>query len=218
MNAIGSFLIDNIHFLVNVNMMILIFGIFMIVSIYLKNVSKIFTEIVWIYSSLIPAITIVFLNYKPNLILVTIFLILQLLFLFLYLRSIQNNYKKLVESTKNPISKIKEIHNEDMGKEKSLEYVGLFIFPFITVNESVSTLVIIVIIAVVIVIIKRFGLFYLNLPILLFGRLQYIETNRRMKMIVLTSRNFIFEKNEEYDIRSFVKSLNLYIYLPRKKK
>ncbi|GED19908.1 hypothetical protein [Kurthia gibsonii] len=218
MNAIGSFLIDNIHFLVNVNMMILIFGIFMIVSIYLKNVSKIFTEIVWIYSSLIPAITIVFLNYKPNLILVTIFLILQLLFLFLYLRSIQNNYKKLVESTKNPISKIKEIHNEDMGKEKSLEYVGLFILPFITVNESVSTLVIIVIIAVVIVIIKRFGLFYLNLPILLFGRLQYIETNRRMKMIVLTSRNFIFEKNEEYDIRSFVKSLNLYIYLPRKKK
>lgn len=105
-----------------------------------------------------------------------------------------------------------------MGKEKSLEYVGLFILPFITVNESVSTLVIIVIIAIVIAIIKRFGLFYLNLPILLFGGLQYIETNRRVKRIVLTSRNFTFEKNEEYDIGSFVKSLDLYIYLPRKKK
>lgn len=218
MNAIGAFLMNNIHFLVNVNMMILIFIIFMIVSIYLKNISKIFTEIVWIYSSLIPAITIVFLNYKPNLILVTIFLILQLLFLFLYLRSIQSNYKKLVESTKTPISKIKEIHDEDTGKEKSLEYVGLFILPFITVNESVSILVIIVIIVVVIAIIKRFGLFCLNLPILLFGRLQYIETNKRVKMVVLTSRNFIFEKNEEYDIRSFIKSLNLYIYLPEKKK
>lgn len=119
---------------------------------------------------------------------------------------------------KSIILLINDIYNEDMGKEKSLEYVGLFILPFITVNESVSTLVIIVIIAIVIAIIKRFGLFYLNLPILLFGGLQYIETNRRVKRIVLTSRNFTFEKNEEYDIGSFVKSLDLYIYLPRKKK
>ncbi|TDM25629.1 hypothetical protein ETH99_09670 [Macrococcoides caseolyticum] len=213
MDKIWAFLTKNIYFLFDVNIIILII-IFMIISIYLKNIGKIFTEIVWIYSSLIPAMTILFLNHEPKLIWIIIFFILQILFLFLYLQSIRNNYKKVVNNTTTPLSKIGKIYNKDVGKEKSLEYVGLFILPFITVNNSVSILAIIMIIVIVIVIIKRFGLFYLNLPILLFGRLQYLETNRRVKMTVLTPRNFTFQENELYDIRSFIKSLNLYIYIP----
>lgn len=211
---IWIFIAGNVHYLLDVRAILLIISVLMIILIYLKSINKIFTEIIWIYSSLIPAFTILFLNYRPKLIWELIFLVLQGLFLYLYVRNIKKNYKKLVKLTKTPLSKINVVHDKDLGKEKSLEYVGLLILPFITVNDAVNVLAIIVIICIVIIIIKRFGLFYLNLPILLFGKLQYVETNRRVKMIVLTPRNFTFRENEEYDVRSFIKTLNLYMYIP----
>lgn len=211
---IWIFITENIHYLLDIKAILLIISVLMIVFIYLKSLNKIFTEIIWVYSSLIPAVTILFLNNNPKFILEFIFLALQGLFIYLYIRNIKIKYKKLISSTTNPLSKIKVVHNKDLGKEKSLEYVGLFILPFITVNSSVNILVIMAIISIVIIIIKRFGLFYLNLPILLFGKLQHVETNRRVEMIVLTPRNFTFLENEEYDVRSFIKTLNLYMYIP----
>jgi len=211
---IWAFVTNNIHYLYDMKVALIIISAFMIVFIYLKSLNKIFTEIVWVYSSLVPAITILFLNYNSNFIWALLYLIQQGFFVYLYIRSIKKNYKKLVSSTTTPLSKIKTIYNNDLGKEKSLEYVGLFILPFITVNSSVNILAIIVIVSIVIIIIKRFGLFYLNLPILLFGKLQRIETNRRVEMIVLTPRKFTFQEGSEYDIRSFIKTLNLYMYVP----
>lgn len=215
---IWNYIAGYFHYLLDVEIILLIISVFMILCIYLKSTNKLFTEIVWIYSSLIPAITIIFLNYNPKLGLEILFLVLQGIFIFRYVRSINNNYKLLVKSSLNPLSKIKEVHNKDFGKEKSLEYVGLFILPFITVNDSVNILSIIVIICIVVIFIKRFGLFYLNLPILLFFKIQFIETNKRVKMVVLTPRKFSFEKEKEYDVRSFIKTLNLYMYIPNVEK
>lgn len=215
---IWKYIAGHFHYLLGVETILLIISVFMILCIYLKSVNKLFTEIVWIYSSLIPAVTIVFLNYNPKLRLEILFLVLQGIFMFLYVRSINKNYKSLVNSSINPLSKIKEVHNEDFGKEKSLEYVGLFILPFITVNNSVNILNVIVIICIVVIIIRRFGLFYLNLPILLFFKIQFIETNRRVKMVVLIPRKFSLEAGTEYDVRSFIKTLNLYMYIPNDEK
>ncbi|MDO5376386.1 MAG: hypothetical protein Q4F01_09430 [Staphylococcus rostri] len=209
---------ENVHFLLDINMLLLIITIIMIALIYLKKLSKVFTEITWIYSSLIPATTILFLNYNPKVYIELVYLILQGLFVFLHINSIKKQYRKLVNETITPLSNVKKVHNKNVGKEKSLEYIGLFILPFITVNSSVNILVIIVIIIIVIMIIRKFGLFYLNLPVLLFGSLQCVETNHSVKMIVLTHKDFIFEEGKSYDIRSFIENLNLYIYMPVNKK
>jgi|GEM_PF-6592615 len=215
MKDIWTFISNNISHFLDIKVFLLIISLLMIIFIYLKSLNSIFTEIIWIYSSLIPAITILFLNYNPNFIFGFIFLFLQFLFIYNYIKSIKSNYKKLINSTKSPLSKIKIVHDDDLGKEKTLEYVGLFILPFITVNNSVNILTVVFIINVVVIIIKRFGLFYLNLPILLFGKLQQIETNRKIEMIVITPRKFTFQENQEYDIRSFIKPLNLYMYIPK---
>ncbi|MFA2811717.1 hypothetical protein [Bacillus mycoides] len=213
---VGQFISNYYHYLLDVEVILLIITTLMILSIFLKSRHILFVGVVWIYSALIPAATIIFLNYNPHAYLEIIFLILQGIFIFLYMKSITKNYELIVANTSNPLSKISKIINKDYGKEKSLEYVGLFILPFITVNNTVNILTIIVIICIVVTIIKRFELFYLNLPLLLFFKIELIETNRRVQMMVLTPRDFSFEIGEEYDVRSFIKTLNLYIYIPKK--
>lgn len=208
---------ENFSLLMNVETILIIIALIMTVSIYFKNRHEFFTEITWIYSSFIPAFTILFLNYNPKIYVALIYLLLQILFVILYIKNIVNNYNKIVKKTNSPLKKIKYIKNADYGKEKSLEYVGLFILPFITVNDSINIISVIIIIFFVIMIIRRFELFYLNLPILLFFKLQYIETNHRVKMLILTPKEFEFEIGKEYDVRSFIKRLNLYLFLPTPK-
>jgi len=215
-NDIWQYTVYCFHYLKDVNTVLLTISLLMLICIFMKNKHRFFVEVVWIYSSLIPAATIIFLNYNPHFYLELIYLFLQILFILIYYKSLIKNYMVTVNTTTNPLSKVRIVINEDVGKEKSLEYVGLFMLPFITVNNSVNVLAIIVIICIVVAIIKRFGLFYLNLPILLFFKIQFIETNRRVKMMVLTPRKFSFEIDREYDVRSFIKSLNLYIYIPKK--
>ncbi|BAC12135.1 hypothetical protein [Oceanobacillus iheyensis HTE831] len=189
--------------------------VLLIILLYLKSFHRIFTEIVWIYSALLPALTILFLNQSDVVFLVMLYLILNVVFLVLYYKQIIKNYFKLVSVSISPKSKVKKLINRDFGKDKTLEYVGLFVLPFTTVNNSVNNTTILFILVLVILIIKRFDLYYLNLPILYFFKLQVIVTNKNLRMIVLTRRNFTFNTNEEYDIRSFIKTLKLYIYVEK---
>jgi hypothetical protein len=210
-----SWIKENYSLLISVESILLLLVLIMILSIYLKSKHEFFIEMIWIYSAFVPAFTILFLNYNPSIKLIFCYLLLQLIFAILYIRGIVKNYKKVVEKTKSPLKKIKTVTNPNYGKEKSLEYVGLFMLPFITVNDSINILTVVVIILIVVLIIKRFELFYLNLPILLFFKIQFVETNHRVKMIVLTPKNFEFEIENEYDIRTFIKKLNLYIFIPK---
>lgn len=215
-SSIITWLTTNYGLLLHVESILIVILIIMIISIFLKSKNQFFTEITWIYSSFVPAFTILFLNYNPTIYLIAVYLFMQILFITLYIKSIVSNYNKIIKNTLSPLKKVQSIENFDYGKEKSLEYVGLFILPFITVNDSINILSVIVIIFIVVIIIKRFELFYLNLPILLFFRLQKIETNHRVKMLVLTPKDFEFELGKEYDIRSLIKRLNLFILLPNK--
>ena len=215
-SSIITWLTTNYSLLLKVESILIVILIIMIISIFLKSKNRFFTEVTWIYSSFIPASTILFLNYNPTIYLIAAYLIMQMLFITLYIKNIISNYNQIVKKTHSPLKKVQSIENFDYGKEKSLEYVGLFILPFITVNDSINILSVIVIIFIVVIIIKRFELFYLNLPILLFFRLQKIETNHRVKMLVLTPKDFQFVLDKEYDIRSLIKRLNLFILLPNK--
>lgn len=189
-------------------------SLIMVVLIYFKSYHEKVTVLVWLYSSLIPAFIILFLNYFNSTLLCAIYFAIQCIFVCLYIHSLNKNYKNIVSNTQNPLTKIKGIDNSNYGKQKSLEYVGLFILPFITVNDAVNLYTVFFIFVIVIIIIIRFELYYLNLPILLFFKLQKIESSRRVKMTVITPRDFIFVKEEQYDIRSFIKKLNLYIIIP----
>lgn len=215
LNFMLSYFTEYFHSFMDIQTLFITIAVFFIFFLYLKRYHTIFTELVWIYSALFPALVILFLNHTDNEGYLLVYIILNSVFIRLYYKQIINNYYKLIEVSTSPNSKIKEVINEDYGRNKSLEYVGLFILPFITVNNSINPTTIFFILLVVVLIIKRFDLFYLNLPILYLFKIQVILTNRNVKMVVLTRKNFTFESHEEYDIRSFIKSLKLYIYLDK---
>jgi len=215
LNFFKKYLTEYFHSFMEIQTLFITITVFFIIFLYLKRFHTIFTELVWIYSALLPALVILFLNHQDKEVYLVVYIMLNSVFIRLYYKQIINNYYKLIEVSTSPKSKIKEVINEDYGRNKSLEYVGLFILPFITVNNSVSPTTIFFILLVVVLIIKRFDLFYLNLPILYLFKIQVILTNRHVKMVVLTRKNFTFEPHEEYDIRSFIKSLKLYIYLDK---
>jgi hypothetical protein len=212
-NVVLKFVSNYFNSFMDIQTLFISVSVFFILFIYLKRFHTIFTELVWIYSALLPALIILFLNHNDRVIYLVYYIILNIVFLRLYFTHILSNYFKLVKVSKSPKSKIKEIINDDFGKSKSLEYVGLFILPFITVNNSISPSTIFFILLIVVLILKRFDLFYLNLPILYVFKIQVVLTNKNVKVTVLTRKNFNFQLQEEYDIRSFIKSLKLYIYL-----
>ena len=202
-------------------MLLVFLPIALILLIKLKPNYKLIVLLKWLYSAMIPTLMIIVLNHfemKTYFIFIVIFITLNVLFLYLYYKDIKNNYKKIITSTTSPQTKVIDILESDYGKNKSLEYVALFILPFVTVNDSVNITTIFFILIIVLLIIIRFNLFYLNLPILYFFKIQIIKTNRGLSKIVLTEKDFVFIKGQEYNIREFNRRLNLHIFLSKHNK